>query len=233
MRRNAPLTGLSLCRYIAICEPLRYHAIMTSARMHTCCALAWLVAFLCIAVLFSFHVDVPLCGNTIQHVYCSNRGILNLACGPTSISNIYGQCTCLKDSDKKQTPEDLLKGCSLSTGLSMNWSMSTGTFLIIAFSYIRILQTCLKQSRTVISVHSKALQICASHLVVFVLYEISATIIVVTLRFPSLPQNITKFCGILVIIVPPFVNPIIYGLVSKDLRSSILKRLTNKVRHKS
>ena len=81
---------LSLCRYIAVCEPLRYHAIMTSARLHFCCALAWLIAVLCIAVLFAFHMNTPLCGNLIRHVYCSNRSILNLACGPTLSNNIYG-----------------------------------------------------------------------------------------------------------------------------------------------
>ncbi|KAI9528674.1 hypothetical protein NQZ68_018912 [Dissostichus eleginoides] len=76
-------------RYIAVCEPLRYHAIMTSARLHSCCALAWATAVLCIVVLFAFHVNAPLCGNTIKHVYCSNRAILNLACSPTPLNNIY------------------------------------------------------------------------------------------------------------------------------------------------
>lgn len=82
----------SLCRYIAVCEPLRYHAIMTGARLHSCLALAWSVVVLLIALLFIFHMNSPLCGNIIQHVYCSNRGILNLACGPTPLNNIYGQC---------------------------------------------------------------------------------------------------------------------------------------------
>lgn len=82
---------ISLCRYIAVCEPLRYHTIMTSARLHSCCALAWLLALLPIAVLFGFHMNVPLCGRVILHVYCSNRGILGLACIPTPASDIYGQ----------------------------------------------------------------------------------------------------------------------------------------------
>ena len=82
----------SLCRYVAVCEPLRYPLIMTTARLHFCCALAWVVALLCIAVLFGFHLNVPLCGNTIKHVYSSNRSILRLACIPTPVNNIYGQC---------------------------------------------------------------------------------------------------------------------------------------------
>ena len=92
------VTVLPLCRYIAVCEPLRYNSIMTPARLHLCCTLAWFSALLCIAVLFSYHMNAPLCRNTIQHVYCSNRAILRLACGPTPQSNIYGRCICIKHS---------------------------------------------------------------------------------------------------------------------------------------
>uniref|UniRef100_A0A668RBL7 G-protein coupled receptors family 1 profile domain-containing protein n=1 Tax=Oreochromis aureus TaxID=47969 RepID=A0A668RBL7_OREAU len=187
-------------RYIAVCEPLRYHTIMTSARLHSCCALAWLLALLLIAVLFGFHMNVPLCGRVILHVYCSNRGILGLACIPTPASNIYG--------------------------LAMTWTVSTGIFLIIAFSYIRILHVSLKHGRINTSIRSKAFQTCASHLVVYVLYQIASVIIIVSYRFPSVSENLKKFFSILFIIVPPAINPIIYGLVSKELRSSIIKHFT-------
>ena len=77
---------------MAVCEPLRYTSIMSPARLHTCCAVAWLVALVSIGILFSFHANVNLCGNVIEDVYSSNRGILDLACSPTPINNIYGQC---------------------------------------------------------------------------------------------------------------------------------------------
>ncbi|XP_014904021.1 olfactory receptor 52E4-like [Poecilia latipinna] len=194
---------MAIDRYVAVCEPLRYHSIMTSARLHSCCAVAWIVALLLIAVLFSFHMNVPLCGHLVQHVYCSNRGILNLACIPTPASNIYG--------------------------LAMTWSVSTGVFVIIAFSYIRILSASFKQRRTDTRVHKKALQTCVPHLVVYVLYQIASVIIIVSLRFPSVTQNIRKFFSILFIIVPPALNPIIYGLVSKDLRSGITKLFSMRI----
>ncbi|KAM4726134.1 olfactory receptor 2K2-like [Anableps anableps] len=194
-------------RYIAVCEPLRYHSIMTSARLHSCCALAWIVALLLIAVLFSFHINVPLCGRILQHVYCSNRIIMNLACTPTTISNIYG--------------------------LSMTWSVSTGMFIIIAYSYIRILTAAFKQGRTDGSIRTKAFQTCTSHLVIYVFYEIASLIIIVSYRFPSASQNMKKFLSILFIIVPPAINPIIYGLVSKDLRASIIKHFSTKTCHKN
>ncbi|KAL3970547.1 jagged-2 [Sarotherodon galilaeus] len=201
------LAAMAYDRYIAVCEPLRYYAIMTSARLHSCCALAWFLAVVLIAVLFGFHMNVPLCGRIIQHVYCSNRGILGLACIPTPTSDIYG--------------------------LSMTWSVSTGMFLIIAFSYIRILCASVKQGTNDRVIRTKAFQTCASHLVVYVLFEIASLTIIVSYRFPLLSQNIKKFLSILFIIVPPAINPIIYGLVSKDLRMSIIRLFTIQASHRS
>lgn len=80
----------SVHRYVAVCEPLRYHTIMTPARLHACCTVAWSTAVVCITVLFGLHANTPLCGNVIQHVYCTNRGILSLACKSTPANNIYG-----------------------------------------------------------------------------------------------------------------------------------------------
>ncbi|XP_069366351.1 olfactory receptor 2C3-like [Paralichthys olivaceus] len=200
------LAAMAYDRYIAVCEPLRYHAIMTSARLYTCCVLAWSVALLCIGVLFTLHMNVPLCGNTIQHVYCSNRAIMNLACRSTPSNNIYG--------------------------LSMSWSLSTGIFVIIAFSYFRILHASVKRGRAGSRVCSKAFQTCASHLIVYVLYEISSVIIIVSHRIASLSHNIKKFFSILFIIIPPAINPIIYGLVSKELRASFINNVILQVRLK-
>uniref|UniRef100_M3ZX69 Olfactory receptor 2D3-like n=1 Tax=Xiphophorus maculatus TaxID=8083 RepID=M3ZX69_XIPMA len=195
---------MAVDRYVAVCEPLRYHSIMTSARLHSCCAVAWIVALLLIAVLFSFHMNVPLCGHILQHVYCTNRIIMNLACTPTPMNDIYGDIY-----------------------------LPTGMFIIIAFSYIRILAAALKQGRTDSSIRTKAFQTCASHLVVYVFYEIASLIIIVSYRFPSATKNMKKFLSILFIIVPPAINPIIYGLVSKDLRSSIIKRFSTRTARKN
>lgn len=111
----------------------------------------------------------------------------------------------------------------------MAWSLSTGTFLIIAFSYVKILHACIKRGRSESGIRSKAFQTCASHLIVYVMYEIASVIILLSLRFPSVSENIKKFCAILVVIIPPAINPIIYGLVTKELRTSIIKQFTVKI----
>ncbi|KAM3601311.1 uncharacterized protein V6R79_010512 [Siganus canaliculatus] len=200
------LGAMAYDRYVAVCEPLRYVNIMTQARLHCCCALAWFIAVLFIAVLFTFHINVPLCGNVIRHVYCSNRGILSLACTPTPISNIYG--------------------------LSMTWTLSTGVFLIIAFSYVRILHVSIKRGKLDSGVSNKAFRTCASHLIIYVFYEISAVALILSFRFPAALRNFRHFFSILFIIVPPAVNPLVYGLLSRELRAGIMKHFSARACHR-
>lgn len=108
--------------------------------------------------------------------------------------------------------------------------LSTSVFLIVAFSYFQILNTGVRHSRT--GINSKALRTCVTHLVVYVVYEVATMVIIITGRFPSLSPNIKKFCSILFIVVPPAVNPVVYGLISTELRTSIIKQFGPKVAHK-
>ncbi|CAB1352579.1 unnamed protein product [Coregonus sp. 'balchen'] len=189
------LSAMAYDRYVAVCEPLRYHTIMTMAHMVFVILLAWAVAIILIAVLFALNVGTPLCGTNIRHVYCSNRSILNLACVPTPINDIYG---------------------------------NSSSFFIIFFCYAKILSVCLMRKSDKGS-RSKALQTCASHLVIYLLYEIVSLIIILSNRFPQVPMNVKKLCTILIFIVPPLINPIIYGFVTKELRTSIIKLLKTRV----
>ncbi|XP_068187766.1 olfactory receptor 2K2-like, partial [Antennarius striatus] len=184
-------------RYVAVCEPLRYPTIMTSTRLHTSCALAWIIALVLIGVLFAFHINVPLCGTTIKHVYCSNRSILSLACVPTPANSIYG--------------------------LSITWVFSTSVFLTVAFSYFKILHASVQRRQTGSSINSKAFRTCATHIAVYLINQIASLAIIVSYRVPSVSSNNKKFFSILVVIIPPAINPIIYGLASKELRESIIK----------
>lgn len=115
--------------------------------------------------------------------------------------------------------------------MPFSWALSTSIFLIIAFSYFRILRAGVKQSHAGINIY-KAFKTCGSHFVVYVVYEISSLVIVVGNSFPSLPTNIKKFLNLLFIVVPPIINPIVYGLSSKELRVSIIKHISIQVCHK-
>ncbi|XP_064159792.1 olfactory receptor 10A6-like [Anguilla rostrata] len=195
------LSVMAYDRYVAICEPLRYHTIMTKGKLVGLCLTAWLIAFGLVLILFVMNVTTPLCGTLIVHVYCSNRSILRLACHPTPYNDIYG--------------------------LVMTWSLSTGSFLVIAFSYIKILVACLVVRKE--TNKRKVIQTCAPHLVAYVIFEITSIIIIMSYRIPEISENMKKFCSILSIILPPIINPIIYGLVMRDIRVNIIKLFKRKV----
>ncbi|XP_043997113.1 olfactory receptor 51E2-like isoform X3 [Gambusia affinis] len=203
--------------HLVVCDLLGATAVFPSLMMHFLTGQKKIGYLPAIAQGFCVHtygvamhtilVVMAIDSRIIQHVYCSNKSMMNLACAPPLISNIYG--------------------------LAMTWFVSTGTFIIISYFYVRILRAALKQGRTDSSIRTKAFQTCASHLVVYVFYELATLIIVVNYRFPSSSQNINKVLGILFIMVPPAINPIIYGLVSKELRSSIAKRFSTRTAHKN
>lgn len=113
-------------------------------------------------------------------------------------------------------------------GLSMTWTVSTSIFLLIAYSYIKILSASVRQGRSDKTVRSKAFQTCSSHLVLYVIYEIAIMILVLSHRF-RVSRNVKQFFSLMFIVIPPAINPIIYGLMSKELRTSIIKYLGLKI----
>lgn len=116
-------------------------------------------------------------------------------------------------------------------GAPLSWALSTSIFLFIAFSYFRILRASVKQGNAGINIY-KAFKTCASHFVVYLVYEISLLAIVASHSFTSLHTNIKKFLNLLFMVLPPIINPIVYGLSSKELRVSIIKHFSIQVCHK-
>uniref|UniRef100_A0AAV2J9Z4 G-protein coupled receptors family 1 profile domain-containing protein n=1 Tax=Knipowitschia caucasica TaxID=637954 RepID=A0AAV2J9Z4_KNICA len=152
------------------------------------------------------------CGTLIQHVYCSNRGLLSLSCEPSPANNYYG--------------------------LAMTYLVSTTVFLITAFSYTRILMAAVwtrhrpgRSGLDAAQTRSKAIQTCCSHLVVYVVYNVASVIIIISYRLPpfAVTPNVKKLFTALAIILPPALNPIIYGLVSRELRAALYRQLRRAV----
>ncbi|XP_053821371.1 olfactory receptor 4D1-like [Vidua chalybeata] len=78
------LLGMTVDRYVAICEPLRYLSIMN---WNTCTALvaaAWLGGFLHSITQTGFLLQLPFCGpNVLDNFYCDVPQVIKLACTGT------------------------------------------------------------------------------------------------------------------------------------------------------
>ncbi|XP_060799545.1 olfactory receptor 52B2-like [Neoarius graeffei] len=98
------------------------------------------------------------------------------------------------------------------------------SILIVSLTYIKILITCLstKQKNSI----SKAMQTCGTHLIVFLTFEINVFLTLLSHRLePGSPHfRITS-----TVMFPPFLNPLIYGLKTREIRQTIFHFFQRKI----
>ncbi|XP_006628220.2 olfactory receptor 52B2-like [Lepisosteus oculatus] len=187
------LTAMAYDRYVAICLPLMYNSIMTNSYLMKMIILLWSVDFILITVLLSLVVRLPRCRSLISNIYCDNPSLVALVCSDTSINNIYG--------------------------LFLTAVVQTLALGSVLYTYMQILYTCLRNKHS--DARSKAVQTCTTHLVSFVILEITSFYKILSYRFEKTPSYISKVVGVLVLTFPPTLNPIIYGLKIKEIRTRI------------
>ncbi|XP_054873017.1 olfactory receptor 146-like [Amphiprion ocellaris] len=182
-------------RYVAICNPLRYAAIMTNRMVLKLTASAWGVAFVLVGVLLGLTVRLNRCRTLITNPFCDNASLFKLSCDSVFINNVYGL-----------------------TFTVVLFSASIGTMVL---TYTRITVVCLTSRNK--SLNSKALKTCSTHLFVYLVMFFCGTLIIVLHRFPQY-SDYRKMSAILFHIIPGSLNPIIYGVQSKEVRK-FLSRL--------
>lgn len=195
------LSVMAYDRYIAICNPLKYNTIMTSNFVIRIISLIWLLDFVVITLLFALTLRFNICRTDIEDLYCNNPSFQKLSCGDNRVSNYYGIfITCM---------------------------LNGGSLLIIAYTYAQILRTCVMNNNT--DSRKKAFQTCGTHLVVFLVLQINSAFTIISHRFQNVSPFLRRACGVSILIFPPLLDPIIYGLKTKELKKSIIKFLKRQV----
>ncbi|XP_072547808.1 olfactory receptor 52B2-like [Salminus brasiliensis] len=195
------LAALAFDRYVAICLPLHYNSLMTPRVVVSIIGLVWGLDFALIASLFSLQDKLPRCRTHIMNVFCDNPSLVSLTCANTVINNVVGL---------------------LYTAIMQIISVS-----IQAFSYIKILLTCLATSRS--EAKSKAIKTCVTQLVIFLIFEIVGTFKIISHRFTNVSTDLQKIMGMLIFTVSPFLNPVVYGLNTSEVRNTFLRVLRRKI----
>lgn len=190
------LAGMAYDRYIAICSPLRYNSLMTPKVVAAIIAIVWALDFVFIFTILQ--ARVPRCKSKLMNVFCDNPSLLKMTCGNTFINNIVGL---------------------LNTALMQIISIS-----IQAFSYVKILIACLVTRQN--EARSKAVNTCVAQLIIFFVFELTSTFTILSHRFQNVSPSLQKIMGMLIFLVPPILNPIVYGLNTQEIRRTLFGRHT-------
>ncbi|XP_029375852.1 olfactory receptor 52D1-like [Echeneis naucrates] len=189
------LAVMSYDRYLAICYPLVYHAIM-SHRLVKLIVFMWFYPMLAFFSLFIFTLQLRYCDRTIEKVYCMNYLLVRLACTDTFVVNIVGL---------------------LSVVL-----YTIPQLIMIFYSYAHILKICLMSfSRS----RLKALRTCIPHLLAISNYSIGCFLEIAQSRFnvSHLSYEAKLFLSLYFLIFPAILNPAIYGLSVQVMRAQLFK----------
>ncbi|XP_050788648.1 olfactory receptor 51G2-like [Gopherus flavomarginatus] len=184
-------------RFIAICNPLRYASILTLpriAKMGLVCVLRGITVIFPLPLLLK---RFQYCGdNVLSHSYCVHQEVKKLASSDITVNNIYGLHISL-----------------LMMGLDS---------LFIFLSYVMIFKTVLSvvsQTKCL-----RALNTCVSHLCVVLLFYTSEMVLSVKHRFGNSSIYLLQILlGYVYLLVPPLMNPVVYSMKSKHLRSRIIR----------
>nr|DBA20753.1 TPA: hypothetical protein GDO54_017500 [Pyxicephalus adspersus] len=190
------LTAMSYDRYVAICNPLRYHAIMNNK---TCVVLAvscWVLSFTqVIPPTVSVSGFTCYISNEINHFFCDMMSLTMITCSDTSVLQLL----------------NFTEGLIVST---------LTPFLLTFISYAFIISTILRIPTS--AGRRKAFYTCSSHLTVVVLLYVILTCQYI---IPVVSTDSKKFFSLFNTIAVPMLNPIIYSLKNKDVKSALQRFL--------
>ncbi|CAM4332202.1 unnamed protein product [Lepidochelys olivacea] len=195
------VVAMALDRYVAICDPLRHSTTLTN-RFVAKIGLAVVLRGSILALPFPFLArQWPYCRtNIISHTYCEHIAVMKLACADIRISSYYG-----------------LSVAFLVIGLDVSF---------ITVSYIQILRAIFSLPKK--DARLKTFGTCGSHLGVILVFYIPGLFSFLTHRFGhNVPPHFHILMANMYILLPSMLNPIIYGVRTKQVRDRLIWHVTH------
>ncbi|XP_049331926.1 putative gustatory receptor clone PTE03 [Astyanax mexicanus] len=197
------LSAMAYDRYVSICKPLQYATLVNMSTVKTLLIICWVLPACENGITMILTYRLTLCKFKLNRIYCNNYAIVKLSCEDTTANNSYGLFT--------------LVVCIFPP------------VIFVIYSYIRILDVCLKNSK---EFRRKALQTCFPHLFVFISFSVTSCFEVINSRLEAkLPQILAMMLSIENIIIPPLINPVMYGLKLHEISNAIKSMMWNRKTH--
>ncbi|XP_026502781.1 olfactory receptor 52E2-like, partial [Terrapene carolina triunguis] len=194
--------AMAFDRYVAICDPLRHSIILTNSMVVKIGLGMVLRGGMLVLPFILVAMQWPYCRtNIIPHSYCEHMAVVKLACTEIHVSNYYSLSVVF---------------CSL--GLDQ---------FFIAVSYTQILRAIFSLPKK--DARLKTFGTCGSHLCAILAFYIPALFSALTYRFgKNMALHFHIIIASIYLLIPPMINPIIYGVRTKQIRDRLLRLFTHK-----
>uniref|UniRef100_A0A8C6SQF1 Olfactory receptor n=1 Tax=Neogobius melanostomus TaxID=47308 RepID=A0A8C6SQF1_9GOBI len=184
------LLAMALDRYVAICHPLRYRQLVNRSSFLALSLFMLLRSGSVMAVLVALAGSLDFCGSrVIEHLYCDHMALVQLGCGDTGPSRGAGVAVIV---------------CFVGLDIPL-----------ITLSYLQILVVVHQAGED----RWKALHTCGTHLIVLLVFYLVGTVAFLSNNLHlGLPTDLNTLMGLVYILLPATVNPIIYGVRTAEIR---------------
>ncbi|XP_077003440.1 olfactory receptor 8H1-like [Tamandua tetradactyla] len=189
------LSSMAYDRYVAICNPLHYQAVMSTRLCHSLVTGSYLIGFTESLINVVYINSLYFCkSNVIYHFFCDLNPILVLSCTDTHDTEIM---------------IFILAGSTLMVSL-----------ITISLSYGSIMYTLLNINST--SGKCKAFSTCASHFLGVTIFY-STTIFNYLKPKESYSLGKDQVASVFYTMVIPMLNPLIYSLRNKEVKNFLFR----------
>ncbi|CAM5096145.1 unnamed protein product, partial [Natator depressus] len=188
------LAAMSCDRYLAICKPLHYAALM-NGRTWVLAAGSWLWAFVASTITVYLMSQLTFCGpSEIDHFFCDLNPLIKHSCHNNNLIT-------------------LLSFILTSIGVPFPFLLTVASYSFIITTILRIPSTTRKK---------KAFSTCFSHLMVVTIFY-GTIIIVYILPDTDTLRDLNKVFSVFYTVLTPLVNPLIYSLRNKEVKLALRK----------
>ncbi|XP_062241333.1 olfactory receptor 52L1-like [Platichthys flesus] len=187
------LLAMALDRYVAICQPLRYADIIDSSMFVRLLLFTLLRSGSIMAALVGLAGSLWFCdSNVIRHCYCDHMALVSLACDNTQKNSTAGLVVIV---------------CFVGVDISL-----------IILSYTKILSVVVRAAAAGED-RWKAFHTCGTHLMVMMCFYLVGSVSFLSHNLQiHVPTEVNTFMGLVYILLPATVNPVIYGVRTREIR---------------
>ncbi|XP_016430039.1 olfactory receptor 1500-like [Sinocyclocheilus rhinocerous] len=192
---------MALDRFVAVCYPLRYPAVITNQHIAYACTVCWLFILGFLPLLTYQTEKLPFCTtNVINQYFCDFNSLAKIGCG-----------------DKTELRRN---------ALAVSLFVLLGPLIFIIFSYIAIIRSVFKLSN--VQARFKTFSTCTPQLSIICLYFLPRCTVYICDVTTEIPTGVRIVLVMWYSILPPVVNPMIYCLRTQEIKAVFMKRMRGK-----